>query len=78
MSNKTIIYPERGMVAKFGSKPGSAPDKTRCMGASIDGVCRERSTCALHLLQLKDPQAHAMRIGRVGANSCSYRVEVVV
>lgn len=50
--------------------------KTHCIGASVDGVCRERGGCALHLRQLADPSETAMRIGRVGLHACHYRVEV--
>lgn len=54
----------------------STAPKTHCIGASLDGVCRERGSCALHLRQLAEPSETAMRIGRVGAHACHYRVEV--
>ena len=65
---KTIVIPP--------PRNTSVQAKTHCMGASIDGVCVERGTCALHIRQLTEPSEVAMRIGRVGANPCHYRVEV--
>ena len=73
---KTISSPHMGMAASFGRKP-CPPSKAHCFGADPGGkTCGERQTCALHQRQLSDPVGGAMRLPRVGANPCHFRVAV--
>ena len=51
--------------------------RSHCRGELGRMVCAERSACALHLRQLKEPKATAMTLPRVGANPCRYRKEIV-
>lgn len=51
--------------------------RSHCRGELGRQICAERSACALHLRQLKEPKAAAMTLPRVGVNPCRYRKEIV-
>lgn len=51
--------------------------RSHCHGSDGRMVCAERSACALHLRQLKEPKTTAMTLPRVGSNPCRYRKEIV-
>lgn len=51
--------------------------RSHCRGELGRQQCAQRSACALHLRQLKEPIPGAMRLPRVGANPCHYRKEIV-
>lgn len=55
---------------------GTSHGRSHCHGSDGRMVCAERSACALHLRQLKEPAPGAMRLPRVGANPCHYRKEI--
>ena len=50
--------------------------RSHCRGELGRQACAERSACALHLRQLKEPTPTAMRLPRVGSNPCHYRKEI--
>lgn len=62
-------------TATQGARPMPA-SREHCIGVSLDGMCDERKTCALHIRQIADPHPKPMLLARVGDNQCHYRVEV--
>lgn len=50
--------------------------RSHCRGELGRQACAERSACALHLRQLKEPIRGAMRLPRVGGCACHYRKEI--
>jgi len=51
--------------------------RSHCRGELGRQICAERSACALHLRQLKEPKATAMTLPRVPGSACHYRKEIV-
>lgn len=74
---KTPIYsPADRLGDKLVRPQGDSHGRSHCRGGDGRMICAERSACALHLRQLKEPVPGAMRLPRVGANPCHYRKEV--
>lgn len=44
--------------------------RAHCRGELGRQICAERSACALHLRQLKEPRAKCLTLPRVAANPC--------
>ena len=77
---KTPVYsPADRLGDKLVRPQGDSHGRSRshCHGGDGRMICAERSACALHLRQLKEPTPGAMRLPRVGANPCHYRREIV-
>ena len=73
---KTTVY---SLADRLGEKlhRDEGHGRSHCRGELGRQICAERSACALHLQQLKEPKAAAMTLPRVGANPCRYRKEIV-
>lgn len=55
---------------------GDSHGRSHCHGGDGRMICAERSACALHLRQLKEPIPTAMRLPRVEGRECHYRKEI--
>lgn len=72
-----IYNPADRLGERLVRQQGDSHGRSHCRGELGRLVCAERSACALHLRQLKEPIPGAMRLPRVGANPCHYRKEIV-
>lgn len=61
---------------RLGDRLHRGEGRSHCRGELGRQVCAERSACALHLRQLKEPIPGAMRLPRVGGCACHYRKEI--
>lgn len=75
---KTMHYLPASRLADRSDAPrrDEGHGRSHCRGELGRQICAERSACALHLRQLKEPQPRAMTLPRVGANPCRYRKEI--
>ena len=74
---KTPIYsPADRLGTRLVRPQGDSHGRSHCHGSDGRMVCTERSACALHLRQLKEPIPGAMRLPRVGGCACHYRKEI--
>lgn len=71
-----IYSPADRLGEKLVRPQGASHGRSHCHGSDGRMVCTERSACALHLRQLKEPIPGAMRLPRVEGRECHYRKEV--
>lgn len=73
MTSKTIISPQMPLRSK--GTPSIVSADRPCMGVDMAAICPERATCRRHSQFLAGDTFLLMRLPRVGAHACHYRIE---
>lgn len=73
MTGKTIISPQ--MPLRNNGKPSIVGADRPCMGVDLSAIFPERATCQRYSQFLGGDTFLLMRLPRVGAHACHYRIE---
>ena len=74
---RTPIYSPADRLGDRPVRPqGDSHGRSHCHGGDGRMICAQRSACALHLRQLKEPIPNAMRLPRVEGRECHYHKEI--